>query len=55
MRDRLFDQLLTPDRGYASLAEMADHVRSLAAAAEIPLIADADAGYGNALSVRLWR
>src|SRR5437867_4204442 len=41
-----------PDLGYAGLAEMADHARNLAAAVEIPLIADADTGYGNALSVR---
>src|SRR2546428_12327354 len=41
-----------PDPGYAGLAEMADHARNLAAAVEIPLIADADTGYGNALSVR---
>jgi 2-methylisocitrate lyase-like PEP mutase family enzyme len=41
-----------PDLGFAGLAEMADHVRNLAAAVSIPLIADADTGYGNALSVR---
>jgi 2-methylisocitrate lyase-like PEP mutase family enzyme len=41
-----------PDLGFAGLAEMADHVRNLAAAVNIPLIADADTGYGNALSVR---
>jgi 2-methylisocitrate lyase-like PEP mutase family enzyme len=41
-----------PDLGFAGLAEMADHVRNLAAAVQIPLIADADTGYGNALSVR---
>src|SRR5437016_5928689 len=41
-----------PDLGYAGLAEMADHARNLAAAVQIPLIADADTGYGNALSVR---
>src|SRR6266850_3091622 len=41
-----------PDLGYAGLAEMADHARNLAAAVSIPLIADADTGYGNALSVR---
>jgi 2-methylisocitrate lyase-like PEP mutase family enzyme len=41
-----------PDLGYAGLAEMADHARNLAAAVNIPLIADADTGYGNALSVR---
>jgi 2-methylisocitrate lyase-like PEP mutase family enzyme len=41
-----------PDLGYAGLAEMADHARNLASAVEIPLIADADTGYGNALNVR---
>ena len=41
-----------PDLGYAGLAEMADHARNLATAVSIPLIADADTGYGNALSVR---
>jgi 2-methylisocitrate lyase-like PEP mutase family enzyme len=41
-----------PDLGYAGLAEMADHARNMAAAVSIPLIADADTGYGNALSVR---
>jgi len=41
-----------PDLGYAGLAEMADHARNLASALTIPLIADADTGYGNALSVR---
>lgn len=41
-----------PDLGFAGLAEMADHARNLAAAVRVPLIADADTGYGNALSVR---
>jgi 2,3-dimethylmalate lyase len=41
-----------PDLGYAGLAEMADHARNLAATVSIPLIADADTGYGNALGVR---
>ena len=41
-----------PDLGFAGLAEMADHVRNLAAAVSIPVIADADTGYGNALNVR---
>ena len=41
-----------PDLGFAGLAEMADHARTLAAAVSVPLIADADTGYGNALSVR---
>ena len=41
-----------PDLGFAGLAEMVDHARNLAAAVRIPLIADADTGYGNALSVQ---
>ncbi len=41
-----------PDLGFADLAEMADHARNLASAVSVPLIADADTGYGNALSVR---
>jgi 2-methylisocitrate lyase-like PEP mutase family enzyme len=41
-----------PDLGFAGLAEMADQARNMAAAVSIPLIADADTGYGNALSVR---
>jgi 2-methylisocitrate lyase-like PEP mutase family enzyme len=41
-----------PDMGFAGLAEMADQARSMAAAVSIPLIADADTGYGNALTVR---
>src|SRR6266540_5907180 len=41
-----------PDMGFAGLAEMADHARNMAAAVSIPLVADADTGYGNALNVR---
>ena len=41
-----------PDMGFAGLSEMVDHARNMAAAVTIPLIADADTGYGNALSVR---
>jgi 2-methylisocitrate lyase-like PEP mutase family enzyme len=41
-----------PDLGFAGLAEMADHARNLAMAIQVPLIADADTGYGNALGVR---
>ena len=40
-----------PDLGFAGLAEMADHARNLAAVLDVPLIADADTGYGNALNV----
>lgn len=41
-----------PDLGFAGLAEMADHARNMATVVAIPLIADADTGYGNALNVR---
>ena len=41
-----------PDLGFAGLAEMADHARNMASAVSIPLIADADTGYGTALNVR---
>ena len=41
-----------PDLGFAGLAEMVDQARNMAAAVSVPLIADADTGYGNALNVR---
>ncbi|HET7874528.1 MAG TPA: isocitrate lyase/PEP mutase family protein [Methylomirabilota bacterium] len=41
-----------PDMGFAGLTEMADQARNMAAAVSIPLVADADTGYGNALNVR---
>src|SRR5205814_10584802 len=41
-----------PDLGFAGLAEMVDHARNLVAVLDVPLIADADTGYGNALNVR---
>jgi 2-methylisocitrate lyase-like PEP mutase family enzyme len=41
-----------PDLGFTGLGEMADHARNLAAVLDVPLIADADTGYGNALNVR---
>ncbi|MGH7277680.1 MAG: isocitrate lyase/phosphoenolpyruvate mutase family protein, partial [Candidatus Rokuibacteriota bacterium] len=40
-----------PDLGLATLTEMANHARHLATAISVPLIADADTGYGNALNV----
>ena len=40
-----------PDTGYMSFAEVLNHARNMAAAIEIPLIADADTGYGNAMNV----
>lgn len=39
-----------PDTGLISFAEMAGHARNIAAALKIPLIADADTGYGNAVN-----
>src|SRR5262245_1508621 len=41
-----------PDLGFAGLAEMVDQARNLASTVSIPLIADADTGYGSALQVR---
>lgn len=41
-----------PDMGFAGLAEMADQAHNIAAAVSVPVIADADTGYGNALNVR---
>ena len=40
-----------PDLGLATLTEMASHASHLATAVSLPLIADADTGYGNALNV----
>lgn len=40
-----------PDIGLLSFAEMADQARRLAEAVDVPLIADADDGYGNPLNV----
>lgn len=40
-----------PDLGFAGLSEMSDQARNMASAVSIPLIADADTGYGNVLNV----
>jgi 2,3-dimethylmalate lyase len=40
-----------PDVGLLSFAEMADQARRLAEAVAVPLIADADDGYGNPINV----
>jgi methylisocitrate lyase len=45
-------RLAGPDVGQLSLGEMVDHVRSVAGAVSIPLLADGDTGYGNPLNVR---
>jgi 2,3-dimethylmalate lyase len=41
-----------PDLGLVSMKEMADKVATLADVVTIPIIADADTGYGNALNVQ---
>jgi 2,3-dimethylmalate lyase len=40
-----------PDLGLATLTEMAAHAGHIASCVSLPLIADADTGYGNALNV----
>lgn len=39
-----------PDVGYLSMTEMADALRTIARAVDVPVLADGDTGYGNALS-----
>ncbi len=41
-----------PDLGLVGLSEMIDRLGQIVAAAEVPVIADADTGYGTALHVR---
>lgn len=40
-----------PDIGLMSMTEMATHAKNLASAIDVPLIADADTGYGGILNV----
>ena len=40
-----------PDVGLLSGAEMVDNARRIVSAVDVPVIADADTGYGNALNV----
>src|SRR5215469_5336871 len=40
-----------PDYGLVTMSEMADNAGRLAAAVTVPVIADADTGYGNELNV----
>jgi carboxyvinyl-carboxyphosphonate phosphorylmutase len=40
-----------PDVGLTTMSEMVDQARRIAAATDLPVIADADTGYGNALNV----
>lgn len=41
-----------PDVGYLTMTQMVDRVAAIADAVDLPLIADADTGYGNPLNVR---
>ncbi|HET6145718.1 MAG TPA: oxaloacetate decarboxylase [Candidatus Acidoferrales bacterium] len=41
-----------PDLGFVSLTEIAQHTAAIREAVEIPVIVDADTGFGNALNVR---
>lgn len=45
-------RLALPDTGLASYGEMLDQGRDICAAVSIPVIGDADTGYGNAVNVR---
>jgi 2-methylisocitrate lyase-like PEP mutase family enzyme len=47
-----YTKLGRPDIGLVSMAEVADHVALLADRVSVPLIVDADTGYGNALNVQ---
>jgi 2,3-dimethylmalate lyase len=40
-----------PDVGLLTMTEMVDNARSIARAVQLPVIADADTGYGNAINV----
>lgn len=44
-------RLGVPDLGLVSFSEMLDHAYRIADAVDIPLVADADTGYGNAINV----
>ena len=41
-----------PDAGFITMTEMVQNAKNIAAAVEIPVISDADTGYGNAVTVR---
>ncbi|MGR3495630.1 isocitrate lyase/PEP mutase family protein [Citreimonas sp.] len=44
--------LAKPDLGFVSLPELAQHVGTIRDATELPIVCDADTGFGNALNVR---
>src|SRR5579871_646304 len=41
-----------PDLGFINLSEIAEHTAAIRDAVEIPLVVDADTGFGNALNVQ---
>ena len=45
-------RLGTPDLGLMTQTEMADHARAMVRAVDLPVIADADTGYGGPLNLR---
>lgn len=45
-------RLALPDTGLISYGEMVDQGRAICAAVDIPVIGDADTGYGNAMNVK---
>ncbi len=45
------DLLGMPDLGFLTMTEMVAHARNIVQATRLPVIADADTGYGNALNV----
>lgn len=45
-------RLARPDAGLISFGEMRDQLRDITAAVSIPVLADGDTGYGNAVNVR---
>jgi carboxyvinyl-carboxyphosphonate phosphorylmutase len=40
-----------PDLGFTTISEMATHAKNLVLAVDVPVIVDADTGYGNAMNV----
>lgn len=46
------DLLGAPDYGLLTLTEMANHAARMAQAVDVPVVADGDTGYGNAINVR---
>lgn len=41
-----------PDIGLVGLTELVDHVRAITAAVSVPVVVDADTGFGNSLNMR---